>query len=188
MRAFLLAIVAVFALAACGEQPAASDGAGQSTEVQFSQTKADPEPPSVIAEPTPPAEAKPRDPSTGEPPVTIGPSGPVVPDGVTEVPASQIDASAVVTYSEYGKRVWMFDGGFSLQLFGDATSSCGDVQAIVTDQAADSVTIDVRAVDQPQGGGPDDDKICASVMTPKPIVVTLDTPLQDRMVVLSAGR
>jgi len=185
MRAFLLAIVAVFALAACGEQPASSD---QPAQGQSGQTKTAPEPPSVIAEPTPPAGEKPRDPSTGEPPVTIGPSGPVVPDGVTEVPASQIDASAVVTYSEYGKRVWMFDGGFSLQLFADATSSCGDVQAIVTDQAADSVTIEVRPVDQPQGGGPDDDKICASVMTPKPVTVTLDTPLQDRRIVLSAGR
>jgi hypothetical protein len=185
MRAFLLALVAVFALAACGEQPAASDQAGQTTEVQFSQTKTAPEPPSVIAEPTPPADAKPRDPSTGEPPVTIGPSGLVVPAGVTEVPATQIDASAVITYSEYGKRVWMFDGGFSLQLFGDATSSCGEVHATV-DQAPDSVTIEVRATDQPQGGSPD--KMCASVMTPQPVVVRLDTPLQDRKVVLSAGR
>jgi len=187
MRVFLLATVAVFALAACGEQPAASDQAGQTTEIQFSQTKTAPEPPSVIAEPTPPAGEKPRNPSTGEPPVTIGPNGPVMPAGVTEVPASQIDASAVVTYSEYGKKVWMFDGGFSLQLFADATSSCGEVQAVVVDQAADSVTIEVRQVEQPQGGGPDD-KICASVMTPKPVVVKLDTPLQDRVIVLSAGR
>lgn len=187
MRAFLLAIVAVFALAACGEQPAASDQT-KTTQVQSSQTKTAPVPPSVIAEPTPPVEEKPRDPSTGEPPVTIGPSGLVVPDGVTEVPASQIDASAVVTYSDYGKRVWSFDGGFSLQLFGDATSSCGEVEAVVRDQSSDSVKIEVRAVDQPQGGGPDDDKICASVMTPLPVVVRLDTPLQDRMILLSAGR
>jgi hypothetical protein len=187
MRAFLLATIAVFALAGCGEQPAASDGAGQSTEVQFSQTKTAPVPPSVIAEPTPPVSGKPQNPTVGEPPVTIGPNGPVVPDGVTEVPASQIDASAVVTYSDYGKRVWMFDGGFSLQLFGDATSSCGDVEARVIDQASDTVKIEVRAAAQPQGGGPDD-KMCASVMTPKPVVVRLDTPLQDRVILLSAGR
>lgn len=188
MRAFLLATVAVFALAACGQQPAASDGAGQTTQVQFSQTKTAPVPPSMIAEPTPPAGEKPRNPSTTEPPVTIGPNGPVVPAGVTEVPASQIDASAVVTYSEYGKKVWMFDGGFSLQLFGDATSSCADVEAVVVDQSADAVKIEVRSVVQPQGGRPDDDKMCASVMTPKPVTVRLDTPLQDRMIVLSSGR
>jgi hypothetical protein len=42
-------------------------------------------------------------------------------------------------------------------------------------------------MDQPQGGRPDD-SICASVMTPMPVVVTLDTPLQDRLVVLAEER
>ena len=185
MRAFLLATIAVLTLAACGAQPpAASDNTGQSS--QASQTKTAPEPPSVIAEPTPSA-GKPRDPSTSEPPVTIGPNGPVVPDGVSEVPAAQIDASALPTYYEYGNKVWMFDGGFSLQLFAEASSSCADVEATVVDQSSDSVKIMVRSLNRPQGGQPDD-SMCASVMTPKPVMVRLDTPLQDRRVLLSAGR
>jgi hypothetical protein len=187
MRAFLLATIAVCALAACGAPtPAATDGAGQGSPV--SPTKTAPEPPSVIAEPTPPGgNEKPRDPSTSEPPVTIGPNGPVLPEGVSEVPASQIDASALLTYYEYGNKVWMFDGGFSLQLFAEATSSCAEVEAVLADQSADSVKIMVRSSDQPQGGRPDD-KMCASVMTPKPVVVRLDTPLQDRKILLSSGR
>jgi hypothetical protein len=110
-----------------------------------------------------------------------------VPAGVTEVPSSQVEASALPTYFEYGNRVWMYDGGFSLQLFAAASSSCTDAEAVVVDQSADTVKILVRPLASPQGGRPDDGA-CTMVMTPKPVTVTLDTPLQDRTVVLSAGR
>lgn len=192
MRAFLIATTAVAALgvlAACGNQttPAASDQAGQTSQTSERPSKTEPEPPSVIAEPTPGAGEKPRNPSGGEPPVTIGPNGPVVPDGVTEVPASQVDTSALPVYVEFGNKVWMYDGGFALQFFASASSSCTGAEAAVVDQAPDAVTIVVRPLDAPQGGGPDDG-VCAMVMTPTPVTVTLDSPLQDRKILLSAGR
>lgn len=184
------AVLALGVLAACGNT-ATSDSAGQANQTSQSQpTK--PEPPSDIAEPTPPAgqpptpsAGKPRDPSSGEPPVTIGPNGPVVPAGVTEVPAGQIDATALPNYIEYGNRVWAYDGGFSLQMFASASSSCTGAEAVVTKQASDSVTIVVRPIASPQGGRPDD-SVCGAVMTPVPVAVTLDTPLQDRRIVLTA--
>jgi hypothetical protein len=103
------------------------------------------------------------------------------------VPASQIEASALPSYFEYGNKVWAYDGGFSLQLFAAASSSCTDAEAVLVDQSADTVKIVVRPLDQPQGGRPDDGA-CAMVMTPKAVKISLDTPLQDRLIVLSAGR
>lgn len=194
MRAFLIvttAAVALGVLAACGEQttPGASDQAGRTSQTSESErpSKTAPEPPSVIAEPTPPAGGKPQNPSSGEPPVTIGPDGPVVPDGVTEVPASQVDTSALPVYVEFGNKVWMYNSGFALQFFASASSSCTGAQASVVDQSPDAVKIVVTPLDTPQGGRPDDGA-CAMVMTPTPVTVTLDTPLRDRKVLLSAGR
>jgi hypothetical protein len=191
MRAFLIATTAVLAvgvLAGCGAAPDASNAAGQTSSTTSSErpSKTAPEPPSDIAEPTAPA-GKPRNPSSGEPPVTIGPDGPVVPDGVTEVPAAQVDASALPTYFEYGNKVWQYDGGFSLQMFASASTSCSGVEARVVDQSSDTVKILVQPLDQPQGGDPDGG-VCSMVMTPRPVTVTLDTPLQDRKIVLSGGR
>jgi hypothetical protein len=192
MRAFLIATTAVLAagvLAGCGDQATqdASDAAGQTTVTQSERpAKTPPKLPTDIAEPTPPA-GKPQNPSSGEPPVSLGPNGPVVPDGVTEVPASQVDASAVPAYFEYGNKVWQYDGGFSLQMFASASTSCNGVEARVVDQSSDTVKILVQPLDAPQGGRPDDG-VCAMVMTPKPVTVTLDSPLQDRKIVLSGGR
>ena len=137
------AVLMLGVLVACGNT-ATSNSAGQASQTSQSQpTK--PELPSDIAEPTPPAgqpptpsAGKPRDPSSGPPPVTIGPNGPVVPAGVTEVPSSQIDASALPNYIEYGNRVWAYDGGFSLQMFASASSSCTGAEAVVTKQASDA--------------------------------------------------
>jgi hypothetical protein len=192
MRAFLIAttaVLAVGALAACGNQtPTASDAAGQTSQTSSSEqpSKTAPEPPSDVAGATPPA-GKPQNPSSGEPPVSLGPDGPVVPDGVTEVPAAQVDATAVPTYFEYGNKVWQYDGGFSLQMFASASTSCAGVEARVVDQSSDTVKILVQPLDQPQGGSPDGG-VCTQVMTPKAVTVTLDTPLQDRKIVLSGGR
>lgn len=197
MRALLIvtsAALALGVLAGCGNAatPAASDQTGTST--RSSKTPLETPTPSQVATPQPPAGkpqdpsvGKPRNPSGGEPPVTIGPDGPVVPNGVTEVPASQVDASALPGYFEFGDRVWSYDGGFALQLFAAASSSCTDVEALVVDQSPDTVTIMVRPLDGPQGGRPDDG-VCTMVMTPKPVTVTLDSPLQDRKILLSAGR
>jgi hypothetical protein len=191
MRAFLItttAVLAVGVLAGCGATPDASNAAGQTSSTTSSDqpSKTAPEPPSDIVEPTPPA-GKPQNPSSGEPPVTLGPDGPVVPDGVTEVPAAQVDASALPTYFEYGTKVWQYNGGFSLQMFASASTSCSGVEARVVDQSSDTVKILVQPLDQPQGGDPDGG-VCSMVMTPRPVTVTLDTPLQDRKIVLSGGR
>jgi hypothetical protein len=189
MRAFVVAVGAVLALgvlAACGSQATPSGTAGQTSRSEQS-TKVPPDTPSEVAEPTPPAGEKPRDPASGPAPVTIGPDGPVVPEGVTEVPPSQVDASALPTFGEYGNKVWAYNSGFSLQFFASASSSCTGVQATVVDQSSDSVKIFVRPLDSPQGGRPDDGA-CAMVMTPKPVTVTLDQPLRERKIVLSAGR
>ncbi len=175
-------------LAGCGEQvsPAGSEGGATSTGVSAGTSAKAPPTASDVATPQPPA-GKPQNPSGGEPPVSIGPNGPVVPAGVTEVPAKQVDASALPAFFEYGNKVWVYDGGFALQLFAAASSSCTDAEAVVVDQSADSVKIMVRPLAQPQGGRPDDGA-CAMVMTPKPVTVTLDSPLQNRKVLLTAGR
>jgi hypothetical protein len=191
MRAKLAATTAVLALgvlAACGSN--ATDSAGQSAPTSESQSESQsvkpaPEPPAVIVEPTPPA-VKPQDPSGGVPPVTIGPDGPVAPAGVTEVPPSQVDASALPNYVEYGNKVWVYDDGYSLQMFASATSSCNGAEAVVVGQSADTVKIVVRPLAGPQGGRPDDG-VCAMVMTPVPVTVRLDAPLRDRRIFLTAG-
>lgn len=194
MRALLTAATAALAfglLAGCGDAstPAASDQTDATTSSSETPSKTPPEPPtpSDVATPQPPEAGKPQNPSGGEPPVTIGPNGPVVPAGVTEVPAGQVDATALPQYVEFGNKVWQFDDGFSLQLFASASSGCTGAEARIVDQSADAVKIVVRPLDQPQGGRPDD-SMCTQVMTPVPVTVALDQPLRDRKVLLSAGR
>jgi hypothetical protein len=193
MRALLTTATAVLALgvlAGCGDAatPAASDQSTSSTTSAAQPSKTPPETPtpSDVATPQPPA-GKPQDPAGGEPPVTIGPDGPVVPAGVTEVPAGQVDATALPQYVEFGNKVWQYNDGFALQLFAPASTGCSGAEAMVVDQTADAVKIVVRPLDQPPGGRPDD-SVCTQVMTPVPVSVTLEQPLRDRQVLLSAGR
>ncbi|MBB4904891.1 hypothetical protein [Actinophytocola algeriensis] len=193
MRALLTTAAAALALgvlAGCGDAstPAASDQTTTTTSSeQPSKTAPEPPTPSDVATPQPPEAGKPQDPVSGEPPVTIGADGPVVPAGVTEVPAGQVDATALPQYVEFGNKVWQYNDGFSLQLFASASSGCSGAEAMVVDQSADAVKIVVRPLDQPQGGSPDG-TMCTQVMTPVPVTVTLEQPLRDREVLLSAGR
>lgn len=185
--------VALGVLAGCGQraEPAAdsqnASTASSATGKPAPDTPTLSEPPSTVVEPTPPAGGKPQNPSGGEPPVTVGPDGPVVPAGVTEVPAAQIDATAVPKYDDYSHRVWAFDNGLSLQMFAMASSSCTDVEAVLVDQSPDAIKVMLRPMDGPQGGRPDD-QMCATVLTPRPVVVALDTPLKDRKIYLAEGR
>jgi hypothetical protein len=186
MRALLIATAAgLVLLAGCGKE-AAPSGSTQPDPTAPTKTE---EPATDIATPEPPG-GKPQDPgTTPEPPVTQAPSGTglVVPAGVTQLPPEQVDATALpMDYAERG-LVWVFDDGFSLQMFAMATSGCGGVDARVVDQTATEVRITLGAMDQPQGG-PADDTMCTTVMTPKPVTVTLDAPLQDRKVLLATGR
>ncbi|HEX2131034.1 MAG TPA: hypothetical protein VHH15_05690 [Actinophytocola sp.] len=201
MRALLIAgaaTAALVGLAGCGQdtgQDTGPDTAGQSSE---STT----EPMSTVVEPTPPAptvtrtppSTKPQDPPEdtrppGKPaaPVTLSPSGPVVPAGVRQVPSEQIDASAVPEYYQHRGQVWVYDDGHALQTFAMATSGCGDAEARVTTESASEVRIVMRPLPQPQGGPPDG-RMCTTVMTPRPVTVTLDAPLGDRMIYLVGGR
>jgi hypothetical protein len=194
MRALLTTATAALALgvlAGCGNTstPAASD---QTTTVTSSErpSKTPPETPtpSDVATPQPPEAGKPQNPSSGEPKVTIGQDGPVAPPGLTEVPASQIDSSALPEYyGEYGDKAWVHEDGFTVEVIAYASSGCSGAEAVLVDQSADAVKIVLRPMDQPPGGRPDD-QICTSVMTPRPVTVALDQPLRDRMVLLSAGR
>ncbi|HWM05169.1 MAG TPA: hypothetical protein VNP92_22750 [Actinophytocola sp.] len=185
MRALLfatLAAAAVIGLAGCGQDAAApaSDTSTNTTGTETTETL----PP--VSKPTKPAEPEPPR-GTPKPPVSQGPTGLVVPDGVTQVPAAQVDSSAVPVYSEHSGQVWMFDDGHSLQLFATATSSCTDAEAVVVDQSDAEVRIMLRPLPSPPGGLPDGGA-CGAVMTPKPVVVTLDAPLGDRMIYLAGGR
>jgi hypothetical protein len=181
MRALLIstAVAGLVLLAGCGQAVPTGSSAPTQTE----------ESPSVIATPVPPG-GKPQDPgATPEPPVSKAPTGTgvVVPPGVTQLPPEQVDASALpMDYDERG-LVWVFDDGFSLQMFAMATSGCGGVEARVVDQTATEVRIALGAMDQPQGG-PADGTACTTALTPKPVTVTLDAPLQDRKVFLATGR
>jgi hypothetical protein len=184
MRALLfatLAAAAVIGLAGCGQDTAAP-ASDTSTGAEVTTTPSLP----PVSKPTKPAEPEPPR-GTPEPPVTQGPTGLVVPDGVTQVPAEQVDSSAVPVYSEHSGQVWLFDDGRSLQLFATATSSCTDAEAVVVDQSDADVRIMLRPLPSPPGGLPDGGA-CAAVMTPKPVVVTLDAPLGDRMIYLAGGR
>lgn len=185
MRALLIATAAagLLALAGCGQE-AAPTGSPRSDPA--SQTKTE-EPPTVVATPEAPG-GKPQDPgATPTPPVSLSPDGPVVPEGVALVPAEQVDSSALPEYYEQRGQVWVYDDGFSLQMFAAASSSCGDAEAMVVDQTASEVRIVLRPMDQPMGG-PADGEACAMVMQPKPVTVTLDSPLQDRKIFLASGR
>jgi hypothetical protein len=197
MRALLTTATAALTLcvlAGCGDAstPAASD---QTTTTTTSSTSAAPPSktppetptPSDVATPEPPA-GKPQNPTSGEPLLTIEGGKVVVPKGVTELPASQVDASALPQYGgDYSGKAWLHEDGFTVETIAYASSGCTSAEAVVVDQTPGAVKIILRPLDQPLGGKPDD-SICATVMTPRPVAVTLDQPLADRKVMLSAGR
>ncbi len=197
MRALLTTATAALALgvlAGCGDAstPAASDQTTTTTtstsEESPSKTPPVPPTPSDVTPPEQPPAGKPQNPTGGQPQITVDQGTVVVPPELTQVPASQVDASAVPDYyGEHRGKVWLHADGFTLETIAYASSGCTGAEAVVVDQAPDSVKIILRPLDQPLGGKPDD-SICASVMTPLPVTVTLDQPLQDRKVLLSAGR
>lgn len=196
MRALLTTATAALTLcvlAGCGDAstPAASD---QNSTTTTSSSAAPPSKtppatptPSDVATPVPPA-GKPQNPTSGEPLLKIEGGEVVVPPGVTELPASQVDASAVPRYEdEFSRKAWLHEDGFTVEVIGYASSGCTGVEARVVDQTPDAVKIILSPLDQPPGGKPDD-SMCSTVMTPRPVAVTLDQPLADRKVMLSSGR
>jgi hypothetical protein len=196
MRALLTTATAALALgvlAGCGDAstPAASDQSTTTTTTSAappSKTPPETPTPTDVVPPQQPSAGKPQDPTGGQPQITVDQGKVVVPPGLTQVPAAQVDASAVPDYyGEHRGKVWLHADGFTLETIAYASTGCTGAEAVVVDQAADAVKIILRPLDQPLGGKPDD-SICATVMTPLPVTVTLDQPLQDRKVLLSAGR
>ncbi|WP_460405703.1 hypothetical protein [Actinophytocola sediminis] len=178
MRGLLIAVstaAALGGLTGCGQ--AADSGAGPAQDPTVTEPTTTE--PSVIA-PADPTEA----PATPTPPVSLAPDGPVVPPGVTQVPSAQVDATGVSELNEYRGLVWLYDDGRSLQMVAMATSGCGGVEARITGQTPTEVRIELGPQAQPQGGDPDG-QMCTSVLTPRPVAVTLDGPLGDRTVHLS---
>ncbi|OLF16898.1 hypothetical protein BU204_14455 [Actinophytocola xanthii] len=175
-------VALVVVLAGCGEDVGASQPGGGTVSTGVTVTEEASREPSAT-------ETEPPRPPGGTPsaPVSLSPDGPVVPEGVRQVPSSQVDASAVPEYYDHRGEVWVYDGGYSLQMFAAASSGCGGVEARVVDQSAEAVRIVVRALPAPQGGSPDD-PVCTTVITPRPVTVALDAPLGERRVFLAGGR
>lgn len=197
MRALLIAAAAAatfVGLAGCGqsEEPAAGqppERTSESSPPPSDPLSVTPTPPDTKVPDQPSQPSPPGDPTKApqEPPVSLSPTGPVVPPGVTQVPSSQVDASAVPEYYDHRGLVFAYNGGRSLQAFAMASSGCGGAEAWLTSETPTEVRIELRPLDQPQGGAPDD-RMCTSVLTPRPVTVALDAPLGDRTVRLSAGR
>jgi hypothetical protein len=197
MRALLLATLAaaaVVGLAGCGQDATPAKDAKQAAStvattgtstVQTGASATAPVPPlsSPVKRPPQPPPAN----ATPSAPVTMGPNGPVVPPGVTQVPAAQIDASALPAYYENRGDVWVYDDGYSLEMLAAASSGCSEAEAVVVDQSPDGVRITLRPLAQPQGGRPDS-RPCTAVMTPRPVTVKLTEPLGDRKIYLGIGR
>jgi predicted small lipoprotein YifL len=195
MRALLLATlaaVAVVGLAGCGQDgtPAGAKSSEKASEKPSTASTG----PSVTAPVPPlstsiqrPPEPKPPAGATPTPPVTMGPNGPVVPPGVTQVPAARVDVSALPAYYEHRGDVWVYDDGYSLEMLAAASSGCSEAEAVVVDQTPEAVRIMLRPLAQTQGGRPDS-RPCTAVMTPRPVTVRLREPLGDRTVYLGIGR
>jgi hypothetical protein len=156
-----LAAAGLLSLAACGPEPTPNGASDQvTTTVDTSRTTEE----------------------TPEPPVSRTEGNFAVPAGVTQVPADQVDASALPPseYDEHG-LVWSFDDGYSLQAYAMATSGCGGVEAVLLDQSATEVRIELGTKDSSSGN-----QACTDAITAKPVTVALDAPLGDRMVVLES--
>ncbi|HEY7595020.1 MAG TPA: hypothetical protein VH969_17845 [Actinophytocola sp.] len=194
MRALRIAAVVLAAaagLTACGQDAGTASGSAPATSSSAASTSpASVEPPSASST-KPPAPASPPSGQPGQPaaPISLSPTGDVVvADGVTQVPAAQIDAGALPTYYEHHGDVWVYDDGYSLAMFAAASSGCSDAEAVVVDQSADGVKITMRPLDQQPGDRPDNGGACSAVMTPRPVAVKLDQPLGDRTIYLGIGR
>jgi hypothetical protein len=189
MRALTIAAVAVAAvatLASCANDAGKADEPTRTTPPsQVSETPSVTSPPGIAPGEPDPSGSKPTETSA---PVSLSPSGDlIVPPGVQQVPAAQIDVSALPAYYEHHGDVWVFDEGYSLEMFAAASSGCSDAEAVVVDQSDSDVRITLRPLPQQPGGRPDGGA-CTAVMTPKPVMVRLTKPLDDRKIYLGIGR
>ncbi|HEY0452831.1 hypothetical protein [Actinophytocola sp.] len=182
-----LAAAAVIGLAGCGHNAATPAGDSSNTAPDTAGSTTAPSSEIPLPPVTKPEDPQDPAPGTPKPPVSVSPSGVVVPEGVRQVPAAQVDSSALPAYYEHRGEVWVFEDDRSLQMFAAASSGCTDAQAVVVDQSATEVRIMLRPLPEPQGGRPDGGA-CTAVMTPRPVTVRLAAPLGDRTIHLASGR
>lgn len=117
--------------------------------------------------------------TTPPPPVTTSGTETLVPPGVVEVPAAQIDATAL---SEgYSQRAWIFDGGHGLQVFG-IDGGCRSARVEVLEQGAERVRLRLvsETISLPSGMS------CTMELYDVPLTTRLDAPLGDRILVLES--
>lgn len=175
------AAAVVLALTACGQRTDAG-GAGSGSESPSTVVPTTGAGTASASSAVPPSQP----PASPSPPVTVGPSGTVLPPGVTQVPKDQVDAGALPEWYQI-RDVWMFDGGRSLQMYAMANNGCAGVEAKIVDQSDAAVRIVLSSMLVPQGGSPDG-QMCTQALEAKPVVVHLEAPLGDRTVVLAEGR
>ncbi|GAA2967809.1 hypothetical protein [Actinokineospora diospyrosa] len=173
-----VAALALLVLAGCGGAADQADQApapGTTQPASAAPTTEGSQPPQ-----TGPAPTKPQVPQ-----VTIAPDGKVsVPAGFKELPAKQVNAKALPeSYKE--RRVWASEDGKSLQLVGIASDSCAGVDAQVLEATEAVVKVSLAPMTSPQGGT--EGKMCATVITPRPVEVPLEQPVGDRTVEVVAG-
>ncbi|WP_245780220.1 hypothetical protein [Actinopolyspora lacussalsi] len=94
----------------------------------------------------------------------------------TEVPAEQVDASALP--EGYPSELWTRNSGRKLVAIGQE-GGCGSVRAQVTGQSAERVEL-VLVEENPNPSGP-----CTMDLRYPPVVAPIDEPLGDRTVVLT---
>lgn len=175
------ALFGVLVLGACGQE-AATQGEGGTSEPAPTSTPTSEPGSEPTSEPGGEPTSEPGGQPTTEPPVTEDQSGDVVvPEGVRRLPKAQVDARDVPEYWDHRGVVWVYGGGYSLQTFAMANNGCSGAKAEIVEQSADEVRLRLSSV-PPE----DKSKICTEALVARPVVVRLDEPIGDRMVVLRA--
>lgn len=168
---------AVLTVAACGSQEPTSSGTPAAGSSSSASSPASPGPSS-----SPPAPGTGIAP--GEPDPNGGSKGPGgnVPGVVKVLPAGQVDTKELPNFGK-APQVSVGDGGKTLRITVGRATGCATMQGIVKQQNADGVWVALVPMDTPQGG-----EKCSESMTPRPVLVRLDAPLDTRTVHLSASR
>jgi hypothetical protein len=152
---FVGAGAVLFAVTACAGQATQAADTGAKPELSTSAGVA---PPSDVATPTP---GRPKQ---------------VVPEGTTEVPAKQIDSSALP--ADYPRDVTTGNGGTVLSIRAQE-GGCGRVSAAVAEQTARRVVVNLKETKAQTN------QMCTMDIRTPVISATLDAPLAARTLVLT---
>jgi hypothetical protein len=154
---FVGAGAVLFAVTACAGQGTQATNPGASPELSTSSVRAV-APSGDIATPTP---GRPKQ---------------VVPEGTTEVPAKQIDSSALP--ADYPRDVTTGNGGTVLSIRAQE-GGCGRVSAAVAEQTAQRVVVNLKETKAQTN------QMCTMDIRTPVISATLDAPLAARTLVLT---